>query len=208
MPTAASDTGPAPPHELELLAGPEELSRQVQRIASVIDAQHPAGVTLVGVLKGSVIFLADLARQVRVPVRVEFLAVAPYDGAETRTRIVKDLDASVRDEAVVLVVGIVDTGLSSDFCLRHLRQERPASLRVCALADKASRRLLPVPIDYAAVHAPDRFLVGYGLDYAGRYRNIAGMWSGDGAALAADPDRYVASLYGSSRRRHSRGYQR
>lgn len=197
MPTATPDTGPAPPPELAQLAGPQELHRQVQRIAGVIDAQHPSGVTLVGVLKGSVIFLADLARHVRVPVRVEFLAVAPYDGAETRTRIVKDLDASVRDEAVVLVVGIVDTGLSSDFCLRHLRQEEPASLRVCALADKATRRLLPVPIDYAAVAAPDRFLVGYGLDYAGRYRNVAGLWSGDGAALAADPDRYVGALYRS-----------
>ena len=180
----------------ELLAGPDELAAVVARIAEAIDADHPDGVTLVGVLKGSVVFLADLARRLRVPTRLELVAVAPYDGATTRTRVVKDLDRSVAGEHVVLVSGIVDTGLSSDFLLRHLRELDPASLRLCALADKQARRLLPVPVSYAAIAAPDAFLLGYGLDYAGRYRNVAGLWTGDGAALATDPDRYVDQLYG------------
>ena len=180
---------------LGLLAGPEELARQVARLATVIDAQHPDGVTLVGVLKGAVVFLADLARALTVPVHLELVAIAPYDGAATRTRVVKDLDRPVADRSTVLVTGIVDTGLTADFLLRHLRQGGPASLRVCALADKRARRLLPVPVDYVAVDAPDRFLLGYGLDYAGRYRNVAGLWCGDGDELAADPDCYVDRLY-------------
>ncbi|MCU1356122.1 MAG: hypoxanthine phosphoribosyltransferase [Acidimicrobiales bacterium] len=189
MVTAATDG-------LDLLADAAELHRQVARIAAAIDAEHPEGVTLVGVLKGSVLFLADLARRVRVPVRIELVAVAPYDGARTRTRVIKDLDRSVAGERVVLVAGIVDTGLTADFLLRHLRAAEPSSLQVCALADKRARRLLPVPVDHIAIDAPDRFLVGYGLDYAGRYRNVADLWCGDGEALAADPDRYITRLYG------------
>lgn len=180
---------------LERLAGPDELAAALDRVAAAISADHPDGVVLVGVLKGSVIFLADLARRLTVPVRIELVAVAPYDGASARTRVVKDLDASVEGERVVLVTGIVDTGLTADFLLRHLRLDHPLSLRVCTLADKRARRLLPVTVHYAALEAPDRFLIGYGLDYAGRYRNVPGLWCADGPALAADPDRHLAELY-------------
>lgn len=183
---------------LDVLAGPDQLAGQVARLAAVIDAQHPDGVTLVGVLKGAVVFLADLARAITVPVVLEVVAIAPYDGSTTRTRVVKDLDHPVGDRSVVLVTGIVDTGLTADFLLRHLRAGEPSSLRVCALADKRARRLLPVPVDYVAVDAPDRFLLGYGLDYHGRYRNVPGLWCGDGDALAADPDCYVDRLYRGS----------
>jgi hypoxanthine phosphoribosyltransferase len=192
---AASGAGPAAPVGLDLLADAAELQRQADRVAAAIDADHPEGVTLVGVLKGSVVFLADLARRLTVPVRLELVAIAPYDGSTTRTRVVKDLDGPIVDDHVVLVTGIVDTGLTADFLLRHLRQGGLASIRVCALADKQARRLLPVTVDYAAIEAPDRFLVGYGLDYAGRYRNVDGLWCGDGSALAADPDCYLDALY-------------
>ncbi|WP_421120111.1 phosphoribosyltransferase [Aquihabitans daechungensis] len=188
-----------PAAEPELLAGPEDLDRHARALAAAISADHPRGVTLVGVLKGSVIFLSDLARHVTVPTRLELLAVAPYDGAAGRTRVVKDLDASVEGEDVVLVTGIVDTGLTADFLLRHLADGGPASLGVCALADKRARRILPLTIDYVAIDAPDAFLLGYGLDYAGRYRNLRGLWTADGAALADDPDRYVAQLHLANR---------
>lgn len=184
--------------EPTLLAGPDDLARHVADLAAAISADHPDGVTLVGVLKGSVIFVSDLARKLTVPTRLEFLAVAPYDGAAGRTRVVKDLDQPVDGEHVVLVNGIIDTGLTADFLLRHLRDAGPASVRVCALADKRARRILPLDIDYAAIEAPDSFLLGYGLDYAGRYRNLRGLWAADGAALADDPDRYVAQLHGTS----------
>ncbi|MFN8019491.1 MAG: phosphoribosyltransferase family protein [Acidimicrobiales bacterium] len=186
------------PADPELLAGPEELSSLVAALGARISAAHPDGVTLVGLLKGSVLFLSDLARTVTVPTRLDTLAVAPYDGEAGRTRVVKDLDRPARGEHVVLVTGIVDTGLTADFVLRHLAASEPASLEVCALLDKRARRILPVPVDYAAIDAPDAFLVGYGLDYAGRYRNLAGLWSVDGAALADDPDRHVAQLYGGA----------
>jgi hypoxanthine phosphoribosyltransferase len=177
------------------LASAAELDRHVRELGARISADHPAGVTLVGVLKGSVVFLSDLARHVTVPTRLELLAVAPYDGAAGRTRVVKDLDGSVDGEDLVLVSGIVDTGLTADFLLRHLTAAGPARVRVCALADKRARRILPIPLDYVAIDAPDGFLLGYGLDYAGRYRNVPDLWVGDGGALAADPDAYVPALY-------------
>ncbi|MCU1370755.1 MAG: hypoxanthine phosphoribosyltransferase [Ilumatobacteraceae bacterium] len=183
----------APP---ELLAGPDELEAHARTLGAAISADHPDGVTLVGVLKGSVVFLSDLARHVTVPARLELVAVAPYDGAAGRTRVVKDLDRSVSGEHLVLVSGIVDTGLTADFLLRHLADQEPASLRVCTLADKRARRILPLTVHYAALDAPDAFLIGYGLDYAGRYRNLRGLWTADGSALADDPDRYVAQLHG------------
>lgn len=179
-----------------LLAGPDELDRHVRELAAAISADHPDGVTLVGVLKASVVFLSDLARHLTVPTRLELVAVAPYDGAASRTRVVKDLDRSVAGEHLVLVSGIVDTGLTADFLLRHLTDQAPASLRVCTLADKRARRILPLTVDYVAIDAPDAFLLGYGLDYAGRYRNLRGLWTADAAALADDPDRYVAQLHG------------
>lgn len=191
---------PAPPAaEPELLAGPEELDRHARELAAAISADHPDGVTLVGVLKGSVVFFADLARHLTVPTRLELLAVAPYDGAAGRTRVVKDLDRTVAGEHVVLLFGIVDTGLTADFLLRHLADSDPASLTLCTLVDKRARRILPLPVDYRAIEAPDAFLIGYGLDYAGRYRNLRGLWAADAAALADDPDRYVTQLHLANR---------
>lgn len=179
-----------------LLAGPERLDVEVRRVAAEISADHPGGVTLVAVLKGSVIFLADLARRLAVPARLEMIAVAPFDGTADRTRVVKDLDHPIRGEPVVVVTGIVDTGLTADFVRRHLEPLEPATIRLATLVNKPVRRILPLSPDYAAVEAPDRFLIGYGLDHRGRYRNLRALWSVDGASLADDPDRYVAQLYG------------
>jgi hypoxanthine phosphoribosyltransferase len=185
----------APVADPVLLAGPAELDGHARALAAAISTDHPDGVTLVGVLKGSVVFLSDLARHLTVPTRLELVAVAPYDGAAGRTRVVKDLDRSVAGEHLVLVSGIVDTGLTADFLLRHLADQEPAGVRVCTLADKRARRILPLQVDYVAIDAPDAFLIGYGLDYAGRYRNLRGLWTADAAALADDPDRYVDQLH-------------
>lgn len=183
--------------DLELLADAARLESEVDRVAQEISADHPDGVTLVGVLKGSIVFLADLARHVTVPTQVDFVAVTPYDGIAGRTRVVKDLDQSVTDRPVVLVTGIVDTGLTADFLARHLRSADPSSVRVATLADRTARRLLPLQSDYAALEVPDRFLIGYGLDHQGRYRNVPELWGVDGDEVAADPDRYVSALYGT-----------
>ena len=185
---------PHPPGP-ELFASTARLAKEVTRLAAEISADHPSGVTLIGVLKTSVIFLADLARLITVPVRLDLVAVAPYDGATSRTRMVKDLDQPIGGESVVLVTGLVDTGLTADFLRRHLNGAEPASLRIATLVDKPIRRILPMEPDYTALLGPDRFLIGYGLDYAGRYRNLAGLWMVDGVLLAAAPDRYIEQLY-------------
>ena len=145
----------------------------------------------------AVVFLADLARRVTVPTLVDFVAVTPFDGVSGRTRVVKDLDQSVTGRPVVLVTGIVDTGLTADFLHRHLQGARPSSVRVATLADRSARRLLPLQPDYRALEVPDRFLIGYGLDHRGRYRNVPSLWGVHAADLAEDPDRYVSVLYGA-----------
>ncbi len=192
----------------ELLADAEALVVEVTRVAKEISTDHPGGVTLVGILKGSVVFLADLARLVSVPVRIDLVAVAPYDGSTGRTRVVKDLDQPITDREVVLVTGIVDTGLTADFLGRHLAGAGAARIRVATLADKPVRRILPTAANYAAVVVPDRFLIGYGLDYRGRYRNLDSLWGVDGATLAADPDRYLDVLYPMERRPRDDAYRR
>ncbi|NLG85510.1 MAG: hypoxanthine phosphoribosyltransferase [Firmicutes bacterium] len=161
---------------LEVLLSTEEIAAGVKRLGEAIardyDGQNPL---FVGVLKGAVVFLADLIRAVPIPVRYDFIAVSSY-GAATRSsgqvKILKDLDYSLEDEAVILVEDIVDTGLTLNYLLASFRARRPRSLRVCTLLDKPSRRLVELKPDYNAFVIPDHFVVGYGLDYAEKYRNL------------------------------------
>lgn len=178
------------------MADADEIARQVERVAAEMVRDHPDGLTLVAVLKSAVPFVADLARELTVPTHIEFIGVAPFDGNEKRARLVKDVERSVTDAEVVVVTGTFDTGLTVDFISRHLAASSPRSVKVATLADKPARRLLPTAPDYAAFEAPDRFLLGYGLDYAGRYRNLGGLWAVDGALLVEQPDRYIGQLYG------------
>jgi hypoxanthine phosphoribosyltransferase len=172
-----------------------ELRRRVHELAETIAAAHPDGVLFVAVLKGALPFLADLVREVTVPCRVDFLAISSYEPGSGRVRIVKDLDADIAGLDVVLVEDIVDTGLTLAFLLRELRRRDPRSLEVCTLFDKAARRILPTPVDYVGFEIPDVFVLGYGLDFAGRYRNLEHAVVGDLEVLAQDPDAYVAQLY-------------
>lgn len=174
---------PGPGDLLEPFADASAIADQVRRVAAEIDRDHPDGVTVVGVLKASTVFLADLVRHLTVPTRIEFVAVTSFDGATARIRVAKDVDRSIDDEAVVLVTGTVDTGLTTDFLRRHLGAAHPTSLRVATLADKSTRRLIPEQVEYRAFAVPDTYLVGYGLDFRGRYRNLPGLWQADLAAL-------------------------
>jgi len=146
-----------------------ELGRQ---ISAEYDTKEPL---LVGILTGAFVFLADLLRAITIPCQVDFMATASY-GAGTESsgivRILKDLDQSIEGRHVLIVDDIIDTGLTMDYLLETLRARYPASLRVCALLDKKPRRRREVPIDFAGFVIPDRFVVGYGLDFAGRYRNL------------------------------------
>src|SRR5436189_70139 len=130
---------------------------------------------LVGVLRGAIMFIVDLARAIDLPLTMDFMAVASY-GASTQTsdivRILKDLDSSIEGKHVLVVEDIVDSGLTLNYILETLRNRNPASLRVCALLNKGERRRVDVPIDYVCFNIPDEFVVGYGLDFNKIYRNL------------------------------------
>jgi hypoxanthine phosphoribosyltransferase len=132
-------------------------------------------VKLVGVLKGACIFLADLSREISLDASFDFLAAASYGNSSESTgqvRLVKDLDSSIEGRNVILVEDILDTGVTLSYLAGLLRQRRPKSLRIAALLDKADRRLKPIEADYLGFRIPNQFVVGYGLDYAERYRNL------------------------------------
>jgi hypoxanthine phosphoribosyltransferase len=178
-----------------LLVSADELRAGVQRLADEISADHPDGVVLVAVLKGSVPFLADLCRALAVPVEVDFLAVSSYAEGTGRVRLVMDLSLDLDDRPVVLIEDVVDTGLTLTWLLGVLRARGPRSLRVCTLLDKAARRIVPTPLDYVGFEVEDAFVLGYGLDFAERYRNLDCIVAGDVEALAADPNAHVNDLF-------------
>jgi len=151
---------------------------------------------LVAVLKGSIFFLSDLVRQTAVRCQVDFLGISAYTAGTGRVQITKDLDEDVCDKDVVLVEDVVDTGLTCTYVLGELQRRGPASLEVCALFDRRARRIVPVEVRFRGFEVPDELLLGYGLDVAGRYRNLPFVASGDRRRLDSDPDAHVPELYG------------
>jgi hypoxanthine phosphoribosyltransferase len=172
-----------------------ELRAAVARLGREVSDTYPEGVVLVGVLKGSVPFLADLVRALTVPAQVDFLALSSYNEGSGRVRILKDLDIDVTARDVLLVEDIIDTGLTSTYLLGVLEGRHPKSVAVCALLDRAARRIVPTPVRFVGFEIPDEFVLGYGLDYAERYRNLDEVVAGDLAALRADADAHVRQLF-------------
>jgi hypoxanthine phosphoribosyltransferase len=181
--------------EARVLVSTSDLAAGVARVGTEITAAYPAGVLLVAVLKGSVPFLADLVRAIDAPVEVDFLAISKYAPESGRARIVKDLDADIHQRDVVLVEDIIDTGLTLTYLLGELTGRGPRSLETCALLDKSVRRIVPTPLRFRAFEIADDFVLGYGLDFAERYRNLPEVFAGDIAVLRGDPDAYVDQLY-------------
>jgi hypoxanthine phosphoribosyltransferase len=162
-----------------VLVSAEQLQRRVAELGREITADYRDGpsqpLLLVGVLKGAVFFLSDLMRFIEIPVEVDFMAVASYGSATDSSgvvRILKDLDASIEGRDVLIVEDIVDSGLTLQYLLRNLGSRNPASLEVCALLTKPERRKVDLPTRYVGFEIPDRFVVGYGLDYDERHRNL------------------------------------
>lgn len=166
---------------LSPLHAPEEIGAAVRRIAARLDADfRDTRPILVGVLKGAFVFLADLARALTVPAEIDFVRAASYGkGTETSGQVVllMDMDIPVAGRSVVLVDDIVDSGLTLDFLRRMIEARNPRDVRICALLDKPSRRQVPVPIDYLGFTVPDRFVVGYGIDYQERHRTLPGIFT-------------------------------
>jgi len=181
------------PEIAQILYVSEEICEQVRRIGRAITEDFAGrSPVLISVLKGSALFLADLVREIRLPLRLDFMSISSYGpGPERagRVRIVKDLDQDIGGQDVILVEDIIDTGLTASYLLSALRSRSPSSLDVCTLLDKSVRRIAPLPIRYRGFDCPDKFVVGYGLDYAERYRNLPFILAiEDYAALAEDPE--------------------
>ena len=159
----------------EVLIAEDELRTRVRTLARAITRDYAGKEpVLVGILRGSIMFLADLLRYVTNPVTIDFLAISSYVGRDSSgvVRLLKDLDRSITGQHVLLVEDIIDTGLTLSYVLRSLRTREPASLEVCTLLNKPARRLVEQPIKYTGFDIADRFVVGYGLDYNQRYRNL------------------------------------
>jgi hypoxanthine phosphoribosyltransferase len=173
----------------------ERLRAEVRRLGAELSQGYDDGVVLVAVLKGSVWFLADLVRAMTIQCEVDFLAVSAYAPGTGRVRILKDLETDIFGRDVVLVEDIVDTGLTLTYLLGELGRRQPRSLEVCALLDKGCRRIVPTPVKFVGFEIGDDFVLGYGLDFAERYRNLDLVVAGDLQALRADPDAHVRQLY-------------
>ena len=160
----------------EILISEEAIQQRVAELGKRITLDFAGSeVLMIAVLKGALLFLADLVRHVNLPVAMDFLAVSSYGAGTTSSgvvRILKDLDEPIEGRNVMIVEDIVDSGRTLDYLLRMLRQRRPSTLHVCTLLDKRERREINVPIDYVGFEVPDEFVVGYGLDFAEYYRQL------------------------------------
>jgi hypoxanthine phosphoribosyltransferase len=160
----------------EILLSTEELQAKVAALGEQIKSDYQGkNLLLLGTLKGAVPFIGDLARAIDMPLEIDYMAISSYGNSSQSSgvvRILKDLEGPIQQKHVLIVEDIVDSGLTLHYLMDLLRQRRPLSLRVCALLDKGRERVKPVHLDYVGFHIPDRFVVGYGLDYAQYYRNL------------------------------------
>jgi hypoxanthine phosphoribosyltransferase len=158
----------------------EEIAATVKRLAAEIGRdyrdKHPV---FIGVLKGSFMFLADLIRLLDFPLEVEFVRLSSYGKGKSpgKLKLVQGIQTKIKDRHVLVIEDIIDTGRTTAFVLEHLKQEKPASLKLCTLTDKPSRRKVTVNIDYLGLTVPDKFIVGYGIDWDERFRYLPGIYA-------------------------------
>ena len=167
---------PLPPGIERILFTEEQVQQRIREVAQEISERYRGrDLKLVGVLKGSVFFLTALAREIDIPVKIDFLAISGFStksGAPGLVRIAKDLDETIEGEDVLLVEDIVDTGFTTRYLLQTLAGRGPNSLAICTLLDRTSRRIVQAPIEFRCFEIPDRFVIGFGLDYKQLYRNL------------------------------------
>jgi hypoxanthine phosphoribosyltransferase len=160
----------------EIMIEQERLQARIRELGEEVSRDYAGrDLLLVGVLKGAVFFMADLMRELTVPCEIDFMAISSY-GAQTDSsgvvRILKDLDTNIAGRDVLVVEDIIDSGLTLSYLMRSLKARKPASLEVCALMTKPERREIDVPVRYVGFEIPNKFVIGYGLDFAERYRNL------------------------------------
>ena len=160
----------------KVLITQDEIRQAVAKLADQIKQDHQEKQPLlIGILKGSFVFMADLIRQLELPVEVDFVQLSSYGaGKETsgKVKMVQGLKTPIKDKNVIVVEDIIDTGLTVSFLMNYLRKKRPASLKLCALTDKPSRHQIPIKIDYLGLTVPDKFIVGYGINWNEKFRYL------------------------------------
>ena len=160
----------------EILIDEDRLQERIRELGEELSRDYASReLLLVGVLKGAVFFMADLMRSLTVPCEIDFMAISSYGAATDSSgvvRILKDLDINIEDRHVLVVEDIIDSGLTLSYLLRNLESREPASLEICALLTKPDRREIDVPVRYVGFEIPNKFVIGYGLDFAERYRNL------------------------------------
>jgi hypoxanthine phosphoribosyltransferase len=189
------------PDVATILFTEREIRQRVRELGAEITRDYAGrSPVLVSVLKGAFVFLADLFREIDLPVRVDFMSISAYGGGSEESggvvRIIKDLEQDIGGEDVILVEDIIDTGLTLSYLMTALWARQPTSLEVCTLLDKSARRIPPVQIKYRGFDCPDSFVVGYGLDVAERYRNLRVILAvEDQAQVSEDPDSLGSFLF-------------
>jgi hypoxanthine phosphoribosyltransferase len=169
--------------KLTLLFSGEEIAATVKKLAAAIGRdyrdKHPL---FIGVLKGSFMFMADLIRLLDFPLEVEFIRLSSYGGGKSpgKIKLLQDVQSNIEGRHVLVIEDIIDTGLTTTFVLEHLKKKKPASLKLCSLTDKLSRRKVPVNIDYLGLNVPNKFIVGYGIDWNERFRYLPGIYAIEG----------------------------
>ena len=165
-----------PPQKMEVLFSREQIAERVHALGEQISADYAGqAVVLIGVLKGAAIFLSDLARSITVDNTFDFVAVSSYGRARVssgQVKMIKDIDNPIEDKHVILIEDILDTGLTLSYLRQLMLQHKPASLKIATCLDKPDRRLVPIEADYVCFKIPNKFVVGYGMDFAERYRGV------------------------------------
>jgi hypoxanthine phosphoribosyltransferase len=160
----------------KILITSEEIGARVREMGQQITNDYVGqDILMIGVLRGAVVFMADLLRAIKRPIDIDFIATTSYGSSTSSTgvvRIVKDLDEDIEGRNLLIAEDIIDSGLTLNYLVENLKSRKPASIKICTLLSKPDRRKVDVPVDYNGFIIPDYFVVGYGLDYAGKYRNL------------------------------------
>ena len=167
--------------QLKILISRDEIAEAVDRLACEIKRDYQGKQPLlIGVLKGSFVFMADLIRQLDLPLELDFIRLSSYGAAREssgKVKVVQGVKTPIKGRDVLVIEDIVDTGITTSFLLDYLKKKQPASLKLCTLTDKPSRRRVPVSIDYLGLSLPNKFVVGYGLDFNQRFRNLPDIYT-------------------------------
>lgn len=183
----------------QLLYTRDQITERVSELGEELTASLQEGAVIVGVLKGCLPFMADLVRELDLPIEVDFLALSSFMPDTGRVRLTRDLDTDITGKQVVLVEDLVDTGLRLNFLLQHLRGRSPSEVRVCAMFDRVERRVIPVELQHVGFELDSSYVVGYGLDHGGKFRNLPELVSVELGELERNSQEVCDQVYALGR---------